>query len=349
MEIRTILISELADFVKSNLYKKTKNCPITIHRAISQSKNPRADQNDPALIIAVEKENIVGYIGFLPDKINDSKVYWNSCWWVDEKYKTIAIPLLLKFIKEGDEKIILTDFTPHTKDIIERLNFFNTIKLEDGFRGYLKFNLSEILPKKNEKLKPFKVLFLLFDKIANTLFQPKVKPLKLIDKPILQFNESDHKFIEKHSQQELIQRNIIELEWILNSPWVKDSPQNYSHYNFTATAKNFNTKMVRLFDKEKLIAILYLRQLNQQLNIPFIYCENQYLDQAAQFIFNEAVKNQSISITTFNSGLKAIFAGAFKFAIQRNLKRDFAYHKSIQQIIKTPVILQDGDSDVAFC
>ena len=39
----------------------------------------------------------------------------------------------------------------------------------------------------------------------------------------------------------------------------------------------------------------------------------------------------------------------YTFIIKRELTRDFAFHKSLQHLIKTPVILQDGDGDVAFC
>lgn len=349
MEIKTISILELPQFVKSSLYKNSNNCPITIHRAISQSKNPRADNDDPALIIAIEKENIVGYIGFLPDNITDTKVYWNSCWWVDDNYKTIAIPLLLKFIKEGKERIILTDFTPHTKEIIKKLNFFTVIKLDEGFRGYLKFNLAEILPKRNKKLKPFKFLFTIFDKLANGIMQPKTSSLSLNEEVIATLNEPDSQFITKHSQTELIKRNVPELEWISKNPWVKNSDKNYDNYHFTASVKDFNTKIVRLLDNDKPVAIVYLRQLNHQLTIPFIYFEKEYLNQVAQFIFNEAIKEKCINITTFNPLLKSKFSADFKFVIKRELNRDFAFHNSIQHIIKKPVILQDGDSDVAFC
>ncbi len=349
MEIKTISISELPSFVTSDLYKNSKHCPITIHRAISQSKNPRATKEDPALIIAIEKEDIVGYIGFLPDKIDDSKVFWNSCWWVDDNYKTIAIPLLLNFIKVGKEQIILTDFTPHTREIIERLNFFTITKLDDGFRGYLKFNLSEILPQRNKKLVSFTFLLKAFDSIANAIVSPKIKETSLKAETANQLTESDGRFITKHSQQELIKRNSSELEWIMNNPWVKNTTENYDNYHFTASAKDFSTSIIRLTDKENLIAIIYLRQLNHQLTIPFIYYEEQHLDQITQYIYNESLKRNCISITTFNSELKSRFKNNFKFVINRDLNRDFAYHNSIQQIIKTPVILQDGDSDVAFC
>ncbi len=349
MELKTILISELPDFVKSDLYKNAKTCPITVHRAISQLNNPRADKNDPALIIATDKNNIVGFIGFLPDKIKNTKVYWNSCWWVNKEYSKVAIPLLLNFIKTGKEKISLTDYTPHTKEIVNKLHFFNIIKLNNGFRGYLKLNLSEVLPKRNVKLKPFRKFFKIFDRCINMLFHPKTKPTNFKSEEITTFNKYDIEFIKTHSKHELIQRNSSEIEWVANFPWVKNTSNNYKNYPFTSSALQFSTHITRLTENNKTIAIIYLRRLNNHLTIPFIYYEAIYVNQIAQFIYNQAVNQKCIDLTIFNIKIAETLKKEYTFIIKRELTRDFAFHESLQQLIKNPVILQDGDGDVAFC
>jgi len=349
MELKTILISELLDFVKSDLYKSSNCCPITAHRATSQYNNPRADKNDPALIIALDNKNIVGFIGFLPDKIGTSKVYWNSCWWVNKEYSNVAIPLLLNFIKTGKEQIIITDLTPHTKKIIEQLNFFNTIKLNNGFRGYLKLNLSEVLPKRNPKLKPLKILFKIIDSCVNVLIHPKTKATKLKSEKITKLNNIDIEFIKSHSKQEIIQRNSPEIEWIANFPWVKNTSKKYDNYPFTSSAKQFNIEITRLTENNKTVAIIYLRRLNNKLTIPFIYYEATYTNQVAQFLYNKTVSHKCINLTTYNIKIADALKKDFTFIIKRELTRDFAYHQSLQHLIKNPVILQDGDGDVAFC
>lgn len=349
MEFKTITISELPNFVASDLYKNSKNCPITVHRAISQSKNPRADKGDPAITIAIAKNNIVGYIGYLPDIINDSKVYWNSCWWVSDNFKTIAIPLFLQFIKTGNEKIVLTDLTPHTKQIISKLPFFTFNTLESGFRGYLKYNLQDILPNKKPQLKSFKPLLRLIDSIANAFVFKKSPKLKLRIEEITTLTEIDKLFISENNNVELIQRGADEIEWINNNPWVKSTAIDYSNYHFTASVNSFNTSIIRLKDNDVLIAIIYLKEQNHQLTVPYVYCKEGYIEELSKYVYNYALENKCVTITVFNQGLKRCFENGFSFITTRKLDRDFAFHETIQHLIEKPVILQDGDGDVAFC
>ena len=349
MEFKTITISELVPFVRTDLYNKSKNCPITVHRAISQSKNPRADKSDPALTIAISNNNIVGYIGYLPDKIGENKVYWNSCWWVEDDYKTIAIPLLLQFVKTAKEKIVLTDLTPHTKQIVSNLPFFSYNEMESGFRGYLKFNTEDVFPNKKPQLKKIKPLLKIGDKVANSLITKKSTPQNLIIEKIGSFSEKDKKFISSKNSSELFKRNTEELEWIYNNPWVKNTEYEYSNYYFTAALSEFNTQILRIKDSNDIVAILYLKNQDKHLTISFSYIEQNYFEQIAQFIYNYAINNSCITITSFNSELNKCFENNFSFITTRLINRDFVFHNSIQHLIKKPVILQDGDGDVAFC
>ena len=349
MEFKTITISELPLFVKSELYKVTKNCPITIHRAISQSLNPRADKNDPAITVAVSNDNIVGYIGYLPDSINNTKVYWNSCWWVHDEYKTVAIPLLLQFIKTANEKIILTDLTPHTKKILSNLPFFTFTSLDSGFRGYLRFDFYNILPNKKPQFKSFRPFLKVIDFIANCFVFKKPKPFKLKVEKIQSFNQNDKAFLTSKNSKELIQRNVTEIEWIYNNPWVKNTNIDYCHYYFTASANGFNTSILRLLDNDRLVSIIYLKEQNNQLTVPYVYYKEGYLNELTKYIYNYAVEHKCFSITVFNPDLKKCLENDFSFITTRKLNRDFAFHQSLQQLIKNPVILQDGDGDVAFC
>ncbi|MDF1671929.1 MAG: hypothetical protein P1U41_00350 [Vicingaceae bacterium] len=349
MEFKTITISELPNFVTSTLYKSSKNCPITVHRAISQSKNPRADKDDPALTLAIIDNNIVGYIGYLPDTVNNVKVYWNSCWWVDDNYKAIAIPLLLQFVKTGNEQIVLTDLTPNTKQIISNLPFFSFSDMESGFRGYLKFNLHEVLPQKKQQLKSFSPLLKVTDSVANTFVFKKKQNIKLQTEEIVSFTDADKDFISSKNTQELMQRNSSEIEWIYNNPWVGNNNIDYSNYHFTSKCDNFKTSIIRFTDNNNVVAIIYLKQHNHHLTIPFIYFEDAYLDELSKYIYNYALDSKSVTITVFNTSLKKCFENDFSFITNRKLNRNFAFHESIQHLIKKPVILQDGDGDVAFC
>ena len=187
------------------------------------------------------------------------------------------------------------------------------------------------------------------DSCINILIQPKAKPIELQPEEITSLNKDDVEFIKSHSEQELIQRNKAEIEWISNYPWVKNTSNEYKNYPFTSAARQFNTKVFRLTKSHKTVALIYLRRLNHELTIPFIYYEADSLNAISQFIYNNAVEHKCINITTYNTQLIKVLKGNFTFIVKRELSRDFAYHKSLQHLIKNTVTLQDGDADVAFC
>ena len=100
----------LETFINSKEYFNLKTLPITKHRAISHIKNPRADKDDILLILAFEENDIVGYLGVLPDRLflSDEKSYkcgWLSCFWVDYSVrgKGIGEQLIRKSLELWDD------------------------------------------------------------------------------------------------------------------------------------------------------------------------------------------------------------------------------------------------------
>lgn len=353
MEYKLIKIGELEAFVGSRLYLDSKNCPITRHRAHSQLKNPRANADDPALLLAVSNENIVGYIGFLPDEIGGETVYWNSCWWVAKEYKSIAVALLLQFIKIGKERIVLTDFTPHTEEIVRQLRFFEMTNLEEGFRGYLRFNLAELLPRKYPWLNVFRAFLRPLDYLANGIVGLRNKGLtfKVMMKveEVANLTEDDSAFIAQQSKNELMKRGRRDIQWIRDFPWVKESSHDYSHYYFSSSSTDFETKVIRLTNEEKVCAIIYFRRLNRHLTVPYLYFQKTALKEVVNIVLNEAIVSNCITFTTFNPMLKKSLESTSAFIKKVTLQKKFAYHKSIKAWIHHPVVLQDGDGDAAFC
>ena len=86
MEIKTFTIVDLKAALGSKKFWMTNVLPITKHRALSYCQNPRAGSNDPVLLVAYQDNQVIGYLGILPDKIfvNDTvyKLGWLTSWWV---------------------------------------------------------------------------------------------------------------------------------------------------------------------------------------------------------------------------------------------------------------------------
>lgn len=100
--------------------------PICRCRALAQSRNPYADPDDPALLIAYTGTDLVGYLGLLPGilKIGQQreKVYWFSGWFVDPRYRSTALgSMLLMRAFSLKRNLFMTGLSHHSEDVFRAL------------------------------------------------------------------------------------------------------------------------------------------------------------------------------------------------------------------------------------
>ncbi len=69
MEIKAFTVADLKTALVSEDFWLTETLPITKHRALSYSRNPRAEEDDLVLLVAYQDNRVIGYLGILPDKI----------------------------------------------------------------------------------------------------------------------------------------------------------------------------------------------------------------------------------------------------------------------------------------
>ncbi|MDG1475950.1 MAG: hypothetical protein P8Q14_02275, partial [Vicingaceae bacterium] len=251
MTLREITIGELLDFIASDFYKNSPIIPISPQRAISQHNNPNSKSTDVALILALDKsENIIGYIGILPGKINSNATpyFWNSCWWVDpEKGKLAAMPLFYKMLQLSNKKMVFFELTETTKSIVEKFKF--KTEVVPGFKGFLLFNFAQILSKRNSFFKTIKPLLSFADWFLNCFVSIKLSKFKkdtsIKYKRIDTVDNESEKFINQFSKNQLIPINKSELNWVIKYPWIKTQPttedkQIAERYFFSLISKSFS-------------------------------------------------------------------------------------------------------------
>ena len=78
----------------------------------------------------------------------------------------IAKQLLQTAFEKWDHKILVTEFTPEAKGLYDRSQNFVDLKTNNGLRCYLRFDLQEIVPKKNERAVVLKPLLKIIDGIS---------------------------------------------------------------------------------------------------------------------------------------------------------------------------------------
>jgi hypothetical protein len=364
MQIAEIKVADLPDFVSNNLWKQLAPKPLTILRAISQSLNPRANPDDIALIIAYENNTIVGLVGLLPDLINgqeDQKASSNTCWWVDpEKGKQLAIPLFLRAFALCSQRMFMTDCTPHTLSILEKTNWFDFPEVAPGIRGFMKFNLNEIIPAKLPSIRKLKPLLKLADQTLNFLLIPyqKLQKFRILNKvdEVEYLDSIDpelHVFIENHSQNEFTQRSGKELEWITKYPWIKGRNTCQSvapvDYPFSYIVENFEQYLVKITASGQTIGLLLISVRDGHLKVPYAWFHEKDATSVLQVIYLQVLLKNAVTLTVFSPRLiVAMHSGSHPFIFRMKIKRLIAISKQLAGLYNKYPEFQDGDGDIVF-
>lgn len=364
MQIREITIGELDAFVRSELWQQLEPKPITPLRAISQSLNPRAQPEEVALIIAFEGKTLAGLAGILPATVNgqaDQKASSNTCWWVNEgEGRKLALPLFMKAFALCNQRMFLTDMTPHTMSILQKTNWFEFPSVDYGMRGFLKFNLHEILPSKKPSLQKIKPLLRISDKALNLLFSPlrminrkrfgmkdiKIEILDSLSKELLSF-------IEEYSQNEFIRRSGREIEWIVRHPWIKTqkeaTPDDTFEYPFSHIVHQFEQYFLHISINEKTTGLLLISIRDGHMKVPYAWFDEKDAELIQKVIYQQALLKKAITLTLFRPSLvKAMQTSSHPFVFRKNIRRLVAISRPLSGLYHQYPDLQDGDGDVVF-
>ena len=360
MKLRHLKISDLEEFITSNEFLKDEVIPITPIRALSQQRNPRAKPDDIVLTIAyAENQKILGYIGALPDMVNGVRCAWNSCWWVKPGIPAeVSMKLLFSFISNWNRKVLFSEMTPLTSSLIEQLRFC-THHTTSGFRGYNRFSLSEVLPRKKPVLGNIKRGLHLADLILNFFIgifdRFKKNDLTFDCERITaaQLTDADDDFMKQFNSALPATRYAIDYQWIEQNPWVtlKENADSriVNGYYFSYSANLFETSWVRFWHKGKTVALVNYTLKNSELKLPYVFCEPVFENEVGNYFFNFLKKNTHLSsITTFHAGLAAQFRN-LNFIFKTSLPKLSAISNDLLLEAEiTNFEMQMGDGDCVF-
>lgn len=364
MQITEITVAKLPDFVRSDLWQQLIPKPLTVLRGISQFHNPRANPNDIALIIAHENNILIGLVGLMPDFINgqaDQTASSNTCWWVNpEKGKQLAISLFLKAFALCNLRMFMTDCTPHTCDILEKTNWFDFPEIAPGTRGFLKFNLHEVIPAKLPVTRKFEPLLKLTDRALNFLLIPYQKIVRskfMKNGPAVEYlvslDQELYSFIELYTKKEFTRRSGKELEWIIQHPWIKGKNLDHSmtpeEYPFSHFVESFEQYFLKITSSGQTIGLLFISVRDGHMKIPYSYFHEKDARLVLKVIYQQAIQKNAVILTIFCPKLvKQMDSVSHPFIFKKKIKRLIALSKQLSVFYQKYPEIQDGDGDVVF-
>jgi hypothetical protein len=362
MNIEILKIKDLVSFVESKGFNDSTEIPITRLRALSRAKNPRADADDIALLVATdESNNLLAYLGLLPDFIfegnSSDKIWWVSCWWANEKIKTNAgIHLFYYAIKELKGRIFLPELTPETKFLLEKIKAFELLSIDCGIRGYLRLNLATILPSKKPIFKKWIKVLKSIDRSVNLLYQPvlflwkmRLRNLKCDYSITTHIDNEVARFIDKMNRNELFRRGEPELNWIINNPWITNGQSdNAQEYAFSHEVKGYQMSVVKIVDNGKISAAYILLMHNDKAILTYCYYRPDAVGKVADTIFKLLLENNIHTFTTFDEAVAAeIQKKSNPFIFTKKQVKHFAFPRQMREVVLRGKI-QHGDGDCAF-
>jgi GNAT superfamily N-acetyltransferase len=318
------------------------------------------------MIIAYENGQMTGYLGVLADRIYTIKgevlkCGWLSCMWVDPalRGKGIAKQLLATAFKTWNDHILVTEFTPEAKALYDRSRGFNELRVNDGLRCYLRFNLHEVLLKKNEKYKPFSSILKLTDAIANipidlklSLLKPKMSS-KVEFEPVTEIDQQLNDYIVSKQEGQFERRCAEDLNWALQYPWLIESPptQESVRYHFSSVADRFSNVCYKLTDNGRIKGYLHYTIRDHHLKLPYCYYEAEYLPDIVQHIYQIMLDHRLNMLTVFHSSIIGFFgSNSTPFIYKRAIKRHYIISNVLDAHFadKASLKIQDGDADCVF-
>jgi len=358
MEIRSYNKHTLPTLIQSAEFAQWQSIPISTHRAISQSHNPLAGDNDILLSIALDEGNLIGYMGFIPcvmklydDELSPFSFAWVSGVWVSplSKSKGIFNKLLKTGLHYFQQRLIVTDYTKQAAASFMRSGaFFDDFQLK-GYRYYLRSNINEILPNKNPQLAPFQPFLKIIDLCINRfapLFLSKIIPsysnhFNIISK----LDEICIVFLKDYCNAMQIQH----LLWIQNYPWILHSLENNinAKYYFSHCDTSFYSFYIVENNENNINSITQITIRNGILKIIYHYGNSTDSKFLAYKIYQLANDYNVTCIVSYDHSINNALLGNIKFIYIKSSVKPFLYTEEIKDYL-SKIELQQGDGDSAF-
>ncbi len=354
----------LQEFIDSPDFKALPFLPISRHRAISHIHNPRASDRDTLLMLAFNDDQLVGYLGVLPDRIydregNKSKCGWLSCMWIDPQSRGLGISkkLVAQALKSWDHKILVTEFTYPAKRLYDKTEAFKDLQIMEGIRLYIRSDLNKLLPPKGGLFQNLKSWWKVIDKGVNLLLDRRFlfysgkqnfqqEYISHLDNEILDL-------ITTRQENQIFRRSLEELNWILTYPWILSAPADEmsKKYHFSSVAGQFEFRPLKLRNSSgQLIAFIIFSRRDDSLKIPYCYFDQNDIDQVTSCIRWHLIHWRISTCTIFQRDLVNAFRISGSPGLHKKLiKRHYIISKMFTKFSVDDIYeIQDGDADCAF-
>ena len=360
IRITPLTAPALRAYLESAEYTHGPVVPIVPLRAHSHLANPRRHEGDVLLLLAHADEQMVGYLGVLPDTVflasgEARHCGWLSCLWVSPAHRgqRIAQQLLEQAFAAWNQQILITEYTAPAEQLYRKLGSFRDLLTKTGIRLYLRADMATLLPPKRPLFARARPLLRVLDYAANAVLalrgrgsQPAA-PIEYMDS----IDAEAAEFIARRQGRQLTRRGVPELDWLLHNPWLRSASApdaDGMRYHFSSVANPFAFYALKVRDAQgKLAAVLILARRDNALKLPYCYhAGNAKL--VAEALFGLLRQWRIATFTTFEPALvQFLSTQATPALLKRPILRKYMVATAIKGLPEV-FELHDGDADASF-
>ena len=358
-EIRKIRLSELESYIQGDIYKRFPTVPITPSRTMSYMKNPHGKPEDVVLILALADKKLIAFRSFFAGmahtRTEDIRFGWCSGAWVHPTFrrKGLSKRLLKDALDDWNGKLMFTNYAPEAEKLILSTGWFHELHRFDGMRAYL-FPKTVKLFRTARKNRFTAFFFSLVDACIagysslNILFFSYFKNPDIRFETLAEPDEDTFRFLKKENVNSLFGRDVQELKWIFQYPWISKINREVSDkYPFSSCSPSFSYTTVKVWQKNQLTAVFIFSVREGHLKTLLFCFQPELSNEIARFIKKFGVKQKIEMVTIYNSAIAGhFFARKFPFLHVRKYGQKIYSSFQVGEIEK--LRFQDGDGDVFF-
>ncbi|TAE87944.1 MAG: GNAT family N-acetyltransferase [Bacteroidetes bacterium] len=361
IKIVTYTADKLVALVEDKTYHDMPVIPISKQRASSIAHSPRTKPDNVIMACAYQENELVGYLGILPDTLEiKGNIYdagWLSSMWVSATHrgKGIAPQLINSLLKAWDNMVLTTNQSPAAATVFNKHPEFNALT-NNGTRYYVKSRLSYFMPTRNPVYVYFIPVLRVIDSAINTVVNIH-RTITAINCDVemqitQQITPELAHFIQKYPAKSYCKRGVKEFKWMMEFPWVYQSEQPdilASNYEFTISTPDYCNEFVLCYHHKELVGMALVMLKKGELKISYVWCDDTNEPLLADALQKYIRTKTVFEVTVFNSKHQGLMQQGIFYLLRRKLSRPIYVCKKLHEVLKQDnPIFADGDGDSCF-
>ena len=340
IEVKIYTIRDLKDWIYRGADNGLSTSLISNARALAITQNPYAEDSYPAIAVAYEGFNPVGYTAALADKWKGKSIFFGTTGFIDASMrgKGVGTRLYSAMMQACNNQWFASDSAPAALTISKKtglgIYYFDRYYLSFEYPQNIKAWIKEWLDRNANK-----------KALSNLNPSTRLEVTRYID-------DKTYAFIAQHAEHDIFHRSHEMLNWILQSPFKASAPADvasYSDYEFTAALPQYTIYAFRILKEDKLIGFAMFRLNMGDLTLLYLYKDDVYLDDVYATLIKHILSQRITRFRTFDKGLIGCYnqVGAKSMnSKSRTLQISLSVPADVK--IDPSQILQGGDGDM-FC